>query len=86
MENSQISKKYCVDDIVVRKIRMCVNLSLASKRCFLSTFEASDEDEMIEHLTKEKHYGRIQDYVYQTTNKHIAKDVIKLIVKDVLIS
>lgn len=86
MNNTQISKERNVTEDIVRKIRMCVNISLKTKRCFLCTYEIEDTDEMIKHVISEKNIGRIQSYVYETTDKHIAKDMIKLIISDVLIS
>lgn len=86
MDNNSISKERNVEEIVVRKIRMCVNLSLLNKRCFLCTFKTNDNDEMIKHIINEKNIIRIQHFINETTNKHIEKDLIKLIISDVLIS
>lgn len=86
MNNTHISKERNIEESVVRKIRMCVNLSLRTKRCFLCSFKSEDTDEMLKHIIDEKNVGRIQSFIYETTDKHIDKDIIKLIISDVLIS
>lgn len=85
MNNTQISKERNVEEVIVRKIRTCIDSSLKTKRCFLCKYKTDDTDEMIEHIIDEKNIFRIQNFVYETTNKNVAKDLIKLIISDILI-